>query len=144
MILKPKANQVINGTFGKLWINGMKFANVKSFEAKLTFDYEDIDIAEDTGKHRKYMGFQGEGTFTLHKVDSAVLKIVQESIKSGRMPDIMFVGALTDPAALGSERIQFDEITLDELTLLKFEQKTVGEEEVPFKFASYTPLDLIA
>ena len=143
MFRKPKANEVMNGTFGKVWINGQKFANIKSFEAKLTFDYEEVDIAEDTGKHQKYMGYQGEGTMTFHKVDSSVLRLVQEDIKAGKMPDIMIVGALADPAAIGAERIQLDEVTLDELTLLKFELKTVGEEEVPFKFASYTPLDLI-
>lgn len=143
MFRKPKANEVMNGTFGKVWINGQKFANIKSFEAKLTFDWEEVDIAEDTGKHQKYMGYQGEGTMTFHKVDSAVLKLVQEDIKAGKMPDIMIVGSLADPAALGAERVQLDEVTLDELMLLKFEMKTVGEEEVPFKFASFTPLDLI-
>lgn len=141
---KIDANQVINGTFGKVYINGNKFAQIKSFEAKVTFDYEDIDISEDPGKHKKFMGWQGEGTMVFHKVDSSILKMVKDDLKKGKMPEIMIVGSVEDPAALGAERVQLNEVTLDEMTLLKYEMKTVGEEEVPFKFADFEPLDLIA
>lgn len=143
MFRKPKANEVVNGTFGKVYVNGNKLANIKSFEAKLTLEYEEIDIAEDMGKHQKFMGYAGEGTMTLHKVDSYILKLMKDDLKAGKVPDIMIVGSVADPSALGTERIQLDEVTFDELTLLKFEQKTIGEEEVPFKFADFTPLDLI-
>lgn len=143
MFGKQKANEVINGTFGKVYINGNKLANIKSFEAKLTVEYEEIDIAEDPGKHQKYMGYSGEGTMVLHKVDSTILKMMKDDLKAGKVPDIMIVASVSDPNSKGTERVQFDEVTIDELTLLKFELKTVGEEEVPFKFADFTPLDLI-
>ena len=140
---KIAANDVVNGTFGRVFINGHKFANIKSFEAKLTLEYEEIDIAEDAGKHQKFMGYAGEGTMVFHKVDSSILAMMKDELKAGRVPEIMIVGALEDPSKIGAERIQFNEVTLDELTLLKFEMKTVGEEEVPFKFADFEPLDLI-
>ncbi len=143
MFGKQKANEVINGTFGKVYINGNKLANIKSFEAKLTIQYEEIDIAEDPGKHQKYMGYSGEGTMVLHKVDSTILKMMKDDLKAGKVPDIMIVASVSDPNSKGTERVQFDEVTIDELTLLKFELKTIGEEEVPFKFADFTPLDLI-
>lgn len=143
MLRKPKPNEIINGTYGKVYINGNKFANIKTFEAKLVMQYEEVDIAEDPGKQQRYMGYSGEGTMTLHKVDSGILKLVSEDIKAGKMPEIMMVGAVSDPSALGTERIQFDGVTLDEIMLLKFEQKTLTEEEVPFKFADFTPLELI-
>ena len=78
-----------------------------------------------------------------HKVDSSILAMMKDDLKAGKVPEIMIVGALEDPSKIGAERIQFNEVTLDELTLLKFEMKTVGEEEVPFKFADFEPLDLI-
>ena len=53
------------------------------------------------------------------------------------------VAKVEDPASIGAERVQLNEVTFDEFTLMKFEQKTIGEEEVPFKFASFTPLDLM-
>lgn len=141
---KIAANDLINGTYGSVYVNGHKFANIKSFEAKLTLNYEEIDIAEDPGKHQKFMGYQGEGTMVFHKVDSSILTMVKDDLKAGRVPELMIVGALSDPAKYGAERIQLLEVTLDEIMLLKFELKTVGEEEVPFKFADFEPLDLIA
>ena len=39
-----KTNQIIRGTYGRVWIDGELFANVKSFEAKLTLNYEEVDL----------------------------------------------------------------------------------------------------
>ncbi|MBU5464970.1 phage tail tube protein [Anaerotignum sp. MSJ-24] len=139
-----KTNQIIRGTYGRVWIDGELFANVKSFEAKLTLNYEEVDLSNDLGKHQRYMGFTGEGTMTLHKVNSKIFAKVAKAIKSGEMPEISVVGKLEDPTALGAERVSFTEVTIDEVMALKFENATIGEEEVPFKFADYEPLDLIA
>lgn len=139
-----KTNQIIRGTYGRVWIDGELFANVKSFEAKLTLNYEEVDLSNDLGKHQRYMGFTGEGTMTLHKVNSKIFAKLAKAIKSGEMPDISIVGKLEDPTALGAERISFTEVTIDEVMALKYENATIGEEEVPFKFADYEPLDLIS
>lgn len=40
-------NQVIRGTFGKVWLDGERMSNVKSFEAKLSYTYEDMDVNGD-------------------------------------------------------------------------------------------------
>ena len=90
------------------------------------------------------MGFTGEGTMTLHKINSKIFAKLAKAIKSGDMPEISVVGKLEDPTALGAERVSFTEVTIDEVMALKFENATIGEEEVPFKFADYEPLDLIA
>lgn len=139
-----KTNQIIRGTYGRVWIDGELFANVKSFEAKLTLNYEEVDLSNDLGKHQRYMGFTGEGTMTLHKVNSKIFAKLAKAIKSGEMPDISIVGKLEDPTALGAERVSFTEVTIDEVMALKYENATIGEEEVPFKFADYEPLDLIS
>lgn len=136
-------NKIINGTFGKLWIDTDLFANVKSFEAKVSLNYEDVDIAGDLAKHRKYVGYEGEGTAVLHKIDSRIAKKLSNGIKTGDMPTSKLVGALSDPAAYGSERVEILGVTFDEVTLIKFENKTLGEEEVPFKFSGFNYLDFI-
>ena len=43
---KFNSNKVIRGTFGRAWVDGDLMANVKSFEAKATIDYEDLDAAQ--------------------------------------------------------------------------------------------------
>lgn len=140
---KITANQAINGTHGSVWINGNLAANIKKFEAKLTLNYEQVDIAGDLGEHQKFMGYSGSGTMTFTKVDSTIVSMMHEDISKGKLPEIMIVGKLEDPQSLGAERVQLNEVTLDEIMLLNFEQKTIMEEEVPFKFADFKMLDLI-
>ena len=47
-----------------------------------------------------------KGTMTLHKVDSGILNLIKDDIKAGKMPEIMIVGSVSDPSALGTERVQ--------------------------------------
>lgn len=143
MAKKKDANKVINGTFGSLWIGTEKFSNVKSFEAKTSMSYEDVQFGEDLATHKKYMGWSGAGTATLHKVDSAMAKMLADGIKNGVMEPATMVAKLDDPAAYGAERVQLTGVYFDELTLLKFAMKEMQEEEVPFTFDGFEFLDLI-
>jgi len=143
MSKKMNQNRVINGTFGRVWINGEFYSNVKSFESKVALNYEEVNMADDLATYQKYMGYAGEGSVVLHKTDSHVAKTIADGITSGVMPDIKIVGRLADPAAYGAERVEYSGVTFDELTLLKFANKEIQEEEVPFKFAHFNFLDMI-
>lgn len=136
-------NKIIRGSFGKVWLNDEKLANVKSFEAKATLDYEDVDVNGDLGQKHRYMGYSVAGTLTLHKYDSTVAKLMKDAIVSGAMPEIKVIAALDDPTSYGAERVALYDVTLDELTLNKFENKGLTEEEVPFKAGSFKFLDVI-
>ena len=136
-------NKVLRGTFGKVWVDGERLSNVKSFEAKAALDYEDMSVNGDFGTKKRYMGYSITGTMVLHKFDSFILKKYQKAIMTGELPDMTIVAALDDPTAYGAERVQLRDITLDEVTLSKFENKTLTEEEVPFAAGSFEFLDLI-
>lgn len=137
------ANRVINGTFGTIWINTERLANCKSFEAKITLSYADINFSEDLATHKKYMGWSGAGTITLHKVDSAMAKLLADGVKSGDLQAASIVSKLNDPASYGAERVQLTGVYFDELMLIKFAMKEAQEESVPFTFDGYEFLDLI-
>ncbi|MFR2157260.1 MAG: phage tail tube protein [Evtepia gabavorous] len=128
---KFNSNKVIRGTFGRAWVDGALMANVKSFEAKATIDYEDLDINGDFGQKKRYMGYSIAGTMTLHKFDSYILKKYQAAIMSGDLPEMKIVASLADPQSDGTQRVALYDVHLDEITLLQFENKTVLEEEVP-------------
>ena len=49
-------NKVIRGTFGKVWVDGDLLSNAKSFEAKVTLDYEDMNVNGELVTQRRYMG----------------------------------------------------------------------------------------
>lgn len=136
-------NKVIRGTFGKVWVDGERLSNVKSFEAKASIDYEDMNVNGDFGTKKRYMGYSISGTMTLHKFDSFILRKYQKGVMTGELPDMTIVVALDDPTAYGAERVQLRDVMLDEITLSKFENKTLTEEEVPFTAGSYEFLDLV-
>ena len=136
-------NKVFRGTFGKVWVDGERMSNVKSFEAKASIDYEDMNVNGDFGTKKRYMGYSISGTMTLHKFDSFILRKYQAGLMTGELPDMTIVAALDDPTAYGAERVQLRDVLLDEVTLNKFENKTLTEEEVPFTAGSYEFLDLI-
>jgi len=106
-------------------------------------EYEDVDIMGELGKHKRYMGFTGEGTMTLHKIDTTVGKLIAEGIRNGKMPDFKIVAKLDDPTAYGAERVELTGVTINELMALKFENKALREEEVPFNFSDFRYIDMI-
>lgn len=138
-----KAGDVISGTFGSVWIDTEKFANVKKFEAKITFKYEDVDSSEQPGSDRKFIGYEIKGTITLHKVDSSLVKKLADGIKEMKMPTFKVVARNADPSAKGQERVELIDVTFDEMTLLSFETKKLVEEEFPFAAVGFNYLDTI-
>lgn len=140
---KIPSNRQINGTFGAVWVNGEKWMDVESFEARVTANFEDVNMAEDLATHKKMTGWAGEGTLTVKKVYSRGATLLGEAVKNGVVPDINIVGKLADPDAYGAERVAINEVTFNEFTLMQFEQKTVLTEELPFNFADYDLVDVI-
>lgn len=136
-------NKVLRGTFGRVWLDGDRLSNVKSFEAKATINYEELNVNNDFGTKRRYMGYSISGTMTLHKFDSHILRKYQAAIMSGELPEMKIVASLNDPQSYGAERVALYDVTLDEITLSKFENQTILEEEVPFAAGSFEFLDLI-
>lgn len=136
-------NKVFRGTHGKLWVANQIMADVKSFEAKATIDYEDMTINGDYGLKKRYMGYSIAGTITLHKFDSFIVKLYKDAVMSGQLPELKIVAALDDPTADGPERVALYDVCLDELTLSKFENRAVIEEEVPFTAGSFEFLDVV-
>lgn len=140
---KIRSNKQINGTYGAVWVNNEKWMDVDAFEAKVTVGFEDVNMAEDPGTHKKMTGWAGEGSMTVKKIYSRGANILAKAVKSGIMPEINIVGKLADPDAFGSERVDIKEVTFNEFMLMKFEQKTLMTEELPFNFGDFDPIDLI-
>lgn len=138
-----KANEVINGTWGEVWINDELVDEIKAFQAKYEFDKEEVQIAGDMFTHYKVIGYNGSGSMTLNKTNSRMIKMLIEYVKEGLEPEITIVGKLADPGNEGSERISLSEVSFDDLTLFDFEVKALGEVECPFTFTECSVLDSI-
>jgi hypothetical protein len=137
------AKRVINGTFGTVWVDNEPWLDVESFEAVAKPDYEDVNMAGSLSTYRKQVGWNGTGSMTIKKVYSRMTKKMAEGIKKGQTPRMKIVGKLADPDAFGAERVAIYDVTMDSFTLMKFEQKTKGSEDVSFAFSDYETIDLI-
>lgn len=141
---RPNANEVINGTYGRVWVNGELWAEVDAFEAKVTVQYEDVNFANEPGTFKKATGWTGEGSMTIKKIYSRVQRAMAANVKKGIYPRFEFVGKVADPDARGAERVALHDVTINEFNLLKFEQKSLGSEDVSFAFSDYDMVDLIS
>lgn len=137
------SNKIILGTFGKVYVNNKRIANIKSFELKASMNYEEIDVNGNLIKQYKYTGSSLAGTMEVHKVDSYNINLVKDAIKTGVMPDIKIVGELTDPNIDGDEAIEITNVYLDEATLLAFTNGEVRDESTAFRAGGYNYISTI-
>lgn len=136
-------NRYLTGSTGNVWLNGKLLAQVKSIEAKITGNFEEVNVVGSYGTEHVYTGWTGEGTLVLQKIDSTVLKLVGNSFKTGIMPEIKIITQLTDKNTGKSERAAISDVVVTEYMLAKFESKTPVEEEIPLKFSDYEVLETI-
>lgn len=136
-------NSVILGTFGKLYINNVRVAEIKSFELKASLQYEDILVNGNLITQSKYKGATLTGTMVVHKVNSYNIKLVKDAIKTGVMPSIKFMGELADPNIDGDEAIEVSDVMFDEAILLSFANGEVREESTAFRAGDYNYLSTI-
>lgn len=140
---KRSAKRVINGTYGAVWINGEKLLDLEKIELKVNIDWEDVHFPEDTGTHRKYLGWTGEGSLTVKKIFSRGASLLAKGVKSGNMPDVTITTKLADPDAYGTERVSVSEVTFNEFLLALIEQRTLLTEELGFAFADFDIIEEI-
>ena len=137
------ASKQINGTYGTVWVDGELWADAQAFEAKISVSYEEQHFANSPATHRKGTGWNGEGSITIKKVYSRVQRKMLDKLKKGIFPRFTIAGKLADPEAYGTERVVINDVTINEVMLMKFEQKALLTEEIPFNFSDYEMPDLI-
>ena len=138
-----KVDQVINGTWGEVWLNDQYMAESTGLEAKYKVTKSDVNQTGTLVKGQKITGIEGSGTLKLNKVSSYMLKLLLSDIKNGIMPDITIISNLKDPAALGNERVKVTGVSFDEVTIANWEAGKLGEDSYPFTFREAELIDAI-
>lgn len=136
-------NDILRGSGGTAWWGTKKLATLQSAEAKVSGDFEDINVCGDNATYSIYNGYSGEGTFVYLKVDSDILAQLAEAYRTGIMPEITIITSLTQKRTNKVERVAYSDIVVTEFMLAKFEKKALVEEEVPFKFGNFQVLEKI-
>lgn len=127
---------MLKGNDQKVYFNGELLATLTKAEAKISLDYEEIELCGQYGTEYEYTGYSIEGTITRKKTDSRVLALYCEAVSNGEIPELVITGVnLSNNGKNESVTIQNAKIT--EIALLNAEAKTVVEEEIPFNASKF-------
>lgn len=135
--------RVINGTFGEIWCNSTYLAEATALEAKVSLEKSEVNQTGTLAKGYKITGIDGKGTLKMNKVSSYFINLISANLKQGKTTSVTIISNLADPDAFGAERIQLNNCTFDELTLVNWEAKKLTEESVAFTFSDWEVLDSI-
>lgn len=127
---------MFKGNDQKVYFDGEVLATLTKAEAKLTLDYEDIELCGQYATEHEYIGYSIEGTITRRKTDSSVLAKYHEAVSTGQIPELVITGV--NLSANGkNESVTIQNAQITELALLNAEAKTVTEEEIPFNASKF-------
>mgnify|MGYP000116399357 CR=1 FL=1 len=138
-----KPNEVINGTWGEIWIDGEYMANCTAFKANINIKTTAVPMCGNLTEGEKLTGLERKGELKLHKVNSVIMKKYVNAVKAGRLPECTIISKLEDPDSLGAERVACYGCTFDKIALADWEVGKVGEESYSFNFRDEKLLDTI-
>lgn len=138
-----KQTKVLHGSCSEVYINGVRDVLATKIEVKVTGDFEDGAFCGDYGTFPIYNGYSIEGTLTDKKSDSTLEVAIAEGYRTGVMPDIVLITALTNPATRQVERWSVSGVVFTEVALANIEAKKAVERELPFKAETYKNLEAI-
>lgn len=140
------ATRVINGTFGEVWHDGVWLTNVKTVNAVVEINKEEVQVSGNRWVGHKVTTLTGTGSMTMFKVTSDFIQLigaVAENNGSGSPYVTELILKLADPEAFGAERIRLKAVQFDSIPLGTFEVGAIVEEELPFTFSDFELIDAI-
>nr|DAT41644.1 MAG TPA: tail tube protein [Caudoviricetes sp.] len=137
------SNQVINGTWGEVWLDDEYIGEVVSCKGEVSVSYTDVSMVRSLTAGKKMTKLEGKGSIKLHHVRSNISKMISDKIKRGQTPDFKIITKLSDPDALGVERVVFYRCKFDKAILMDWEVQKNTEESYSFTFEDWDYLDNI-
>ena len=143
---KVNGKNVMNGTYGVVRIDGIEYANILNFEAKITNTREDLQFSGNVGMDSKILSSAGTGTMTFRKVNSRVVARQIPQLVSGKDFKAVLILTVDDPDGLGKETLSITDVWFNDFDLFKFEMGATMEETVSFGFnpTNVVPVDVVA
>lgn len=137
------SDQVINGTWGEMWLDDTYMAEVTAFKLEINANYTAVSRTGHLVDGQKLTGIEPKGEVKLNKVSSYVSKKISDSLKKGKSPSFKIVAKLADPDAVGSERVVAYGCKFDKAILADWESGKNGEESYSFTAEDWDYLDSI-
>ena len=126
-------NQVLSGSWARVWIAGELLAECTGITARITETRQDVQQGVDIGT--KLVGMKGEGTITLNHVYTTKMDMIKEKIK-GKDPRFLIQAGIADPDAVDGvvEKWNFHNCAFTETQLFDWKNGELAKKEIPFVF----------
>ncbi|MDR1700310.1 MAG: phage tail tube protein [Lachnoclostridium sp.] len=133
--LKPE--QVFNGTWGELWVDGDYVAQITSCKIEVNLKYTAISQVQKLQEGQKLTGIEMKGEMKMHKINSYMMNKISASVKEGKTPVATIISKISDPDGVGTEQITCSGCKFDKLILADWEAGKNMEESYSFTFEDY-------
>ena len=146
MATNVTTDRVVNGSYGELWLDGVKMAEVYGLDAQMEVLKSEVPMCgSSSGIGKKFTGWNGTGSLRFNKVSSTFSKAQAEAIKSGTPLVSTIISKLADPsvAKYGHERLELRQVQFDTISLAQWEAGSLIQHEVPFTFEDFNFLNAI-
>lgn len=136
------AYRIMNGTHGKVWVDGEVWAELTGFQAKLQKNKSTINLCGQMASDTKITGVTITGSITIAKVYTRQGSDGDAALQGHDIRKTI-VAELADPDAFGAERVAFYGVSLDDETIMDFATNREGTVTVPFTATSRQWLDKV-
>lgn len=136
------APRVMNGTFTRVWVDGVLVAGLSAYSAKLSKQKQDINLCGQMAVDSKTTNVKGTGSLEFHKIYTMFAEDIGK-IMQGIDVRHTIVGELKDPDAYGAERLAFYNCSFDDHTLMDAAAGQAGKVSMPFTFTQTEYLDKV-
>ena len=136
-------DQVINGTWGEVWLDDTYMAEVTAFKLEINAKYSEVTRTRHLVSGQKLTGIEPKVEVKMNKVSSFVAKKISDSLKKGKSPSFKIISKLADPDAVGAERVVAYGCKFDKAVLADWEAGKNGEESYSFTAEDWDYLDSI-
>lgn len=136
-------DQVINGTWGEIWLDDTYMAEVVSFKLEINITYTSVTRTRHLVDGQKMTGIEPKGEVKFNKVSSYVSKKISDALKKGKSPSFKIISKLSDPDSIGAERVVAYGCKFDKAVLADWEAGKNGEESYSFTAEDWDYLDII-
>lgn len=132
-----QAKNVINGTYGTIWVDSEKINECFGLKATVELKREDVKMVGNPWGGKKLIGYAGKGTIKMNKVTTRFTDKVFGIINSGMDAVFEIQSMLADPDAIngGKETVVLKNVCFDEISLQDWEAEKAGTYEIPFTFS---------
>ena len=132
-----KGTESVNGTYGKLYENGVWLMNVYGVELGGEITYEDVKRSGTRTKGKKAMSYDLTGTIKSYHVSNNFIKRIAQILddsKGAFVTELIVEVADPENPELAKDKIRVKNVQFTNLPFLSYEYESLVEQELQFVY----------